>query len=103
MRVNLNNKNGISTLRIEGELDAMTVAEFRPIISGISEERPPHVLVDLSPLRLIDSTGVGAIVSLFKAVRAYGGSLDVENVHDQPLAVFRLVHLDRVLMHDAAQ
>jgi hypothetical protein len=29
--------------------------------------------------------------------------LDVEGVHDQPLAVFRLVHLDRVLMHDAAQ
>ena len=103
MRLNLNSKNGTSTLRIEGELDAMTVAEFRPIISGISEDQPANVLVDLSPLRLIDSLGVGAIVSLFKTVRAYGGNLDVAGAHDQPLAVFRLVHLDRVLMHDAVQ
>jgi len=102
MNFNLNKQNGTSVLRIEGELDALSVVELRPIISGIGEDRPPRVLVDLSPLRMIDSSGVGAVVALFKVVRAYGGELSVVGVKDQPLAILRLLHLDRVLIRDVA-
>ena len=102
MHFNLDKQNGASVLRIEGELDAISVGELRPIINGIGEERPSRVLVDLSPLRLIDSSGVGAVVSLFKLVRAYGGDLTVVGVRDQPLAILRLLHLDRVLIRDVA-
>ncbi len=102
MIFNLSIERGASTLRIEGELDANSVVELRPIIARIGEERPSQVLVDLSALRLIDSSGVGAIVALFKVVRAYGGTLDVVGVRDQPLAILRLLHLDRVLVRDVA-
>jgi anti-sigma B factor antagonist len=40
---------------------------------------------------------VGAIVGLFKRVRAYEGYMAVVGVHDQPLAILRLLRLDRVL------
>lgn len=102
MIFNLSIERGVSTLRIEGELDANSVVELRPIIGKIGEEQPSQVLVDLSALRLIDSSGVGAIVALFKVVRAYGGTLDVVGVRDQPLAILRLLHLDRVLVRDVA-
>lgn len=102
MLFNLDKQNGTSVLRIEGELDALSVVDLRPTISGIGEEQPSRVLVDLSPLRLIDSSGVGAVVALFKVVRSYGGDLSVVGVRDQPLAILRLLHLDRVLIRDAA-
>ena len=102
MLFNLNKQDGAATLRIEGELDAMSVVELRPIISGLGEERPAQVVVDLSRLRLIDSSGVGAIVAMFKLVRGYGGNLVVTGVRDQPLAILRLLHLDRVLIRDVA-
>ncbi len=102
MTFKLSTESGVSTLRIEGELDANSVVELRPIISKIGEERPSQVLVDLAALRLIDSSGVGAIVALFKVVRAYGGTLDVVGVRDQPLAILRLLHLDRVLVRKVA-
>ena len=103
MLFHLNTQNGVSVLRIEGELDALSVVELRPIISQVGEERPPQMMVDLSRLRLIDSSGVGAIVALFKVVRGYGGDLVVDGVCDQPLAILRLLHLDRVLIRDAAR
>jgi anti-sigma B factor antagonist len=90
--------NDVTVLRIEGELDAVSVTDIRASLSTIAEGKPPRVEVDLSALRLIDSSGVGAIVSLFKAVRAYGGSLTATGVHGQPLAIFRLLRLDRVLI-----
>ena len=91
-----------STLRIEGELDALSAVSLRPVIAKVSEAHPSRVLVDLSQLRLIDSSGVGAIVALFKTVRAYGGTLSLVGVRDQPLAILRLLHLDRVLIRDVA-
>jgi anti-sigma B factor antagonist len=85
-----------TTLRIEGLLDAVSTAELRPVIEQVITERRPRVVVDLSTLRLIDSSGVGAIVSLYKRVRAEGGDVSFVGVRGQPLAIFRLLKLDRV-------
>lgn len=97
MNFNLNTSEDESVLCIAGELDALSVQDLRPVMDRIADDRPSKVLVDLSKLRLIDSSGVGAIISLFKKVKAYDGSLAVVGVHDQPLAILRLLQLDRVL------
>ena len=102
MDFNLDTKKDACVLCIGGELDASSAQDLRPVIGRIGEDRPTKVLVDLSHLRLIDSSGVGAIVALFKAVRAYGGNLAVVGVRDQPLAILRLLRLDRVLVRDVA-
>jgi anti-sigma B factor antagonist len=83
-------------LRIEGELDAMTALELRPALDELSEQKPKKVKIDLSALRLIDSSGVGAIVSLFKRLRATGGEVSVEGVTGQPRAIFEVLRLDKV-------
>jgi len=62
-------ENGATVLRIAGDLDVVALSELRPAVNGIAEGQPARVVVDLSALRLIDSSGVGAIVSLYKAVR----------------------------------
>src|SRR4029078_5225997 len=53
--------------------------------------------LELTALRLIDSSGVGVIVSLFKRIRANGGQVKIVGLRDQPRAIFRLLRLDRVL------
>jgi anti-sigma B factor antagonist len=89
--------NGADTvLRIEGVLDAVTAPEIRPTIDALIAEKRQAISVDLTALRLIDSSGVGAIVSLFKRAKAYGGNVTVAGLKDQPLAIFRLLRLDRV-------
>jgi anti-sigma B factor antagonist len=89
--------NGDETvLRIEGSLDAMSTPELRPVIDALVAERRRSVTLNLSALRLIDSSGVGAIVSLYKRLRAQGGQVTVEGLKDQPLAIFHLLRLDRV-------
>ncbi|HEY2745057.1 MAG TPA: STAS domain-containing protein, partial [Polyangia bacterium] len=59
-------------------------------------EKRPAITVDLTDLRLIDSSGVGAIVSLYKRMRALGAKVEVVGLKDQPLAIFRLLRLDRI-------
>jgi anti-sigma B factor antagonist len=84
------------TLRIEGALDAVSTPELRPVIEEIVTERKKLVIVNLAGLRLIDSSGVAAIVSLYKRLRPHGGEVRVQGLRDQPLAIFKLLRLDRV-------
>ncbi|MBL9026763.1 MAG: STAS domain-containing protein [Myxococcales bacterium] len=83
-------------LKIDGTLDALTAPELRPVLDQLVTEGRKSITVDLSHLRLIDSSGVGALVSLLKRVRGYGGEVRVAGVRDQPLAIFKLLQLHRV-------
>ena len=52
--------------------------------------------VDLAPLDLIDSSGVAALVKLYKGVRSAGGRIAISGARDQPLAIFKLLRMDKV-------
>ena len=63
---------GVMRLAVEGELDAVTVPDLRKEIDKLAAAAPKRVEIDLSSLRMVDSSGVGAIVSLYKRVRGSG-------------------------------
>ena len=102
MNFSTSRHDGKITLRIEGELDAVTAPELRPTLDQLAEEAPKLVDVDLSSLRMIDSSGVGVIVSLYKRLRSVGGSVTVSGLRGQPLAIFQVLRLDRVFPSAAA-
>jgi anti-sigma B factor antagonist len=84
-------------LRIAGSFDAISTPELRAPLDMLVAAGRSKVEVDLSSLRSIDSSGVGAIVSLYKRVRAQGGSVKLQGLRGQPLAIFQLLRLDRLL------
>lgn len=85
-----------TTIYVRGELDALSATEIRPLLDRVVEDRRLDVTVDLSQLRLVDSSGVGALVSLFKRVRAAGGEVTFVGTTAQPLVIFKLLKLDVV-------
>lgn len=85
-----------TVLRIGGVLDAVTVPNIRRTLDALVAEQRRSITVDLSGLRMIDSSGVGVIVSLYKRCKAFGGVVRVTGLRDQPLAIFKLLRLDRV-------
>ena len=83
-------------LHIEGALDACTIGEISPILDAAVADHPRRVTVDLDDVTLLDSMGVGAIVSLWKRVKAQGGKVVVVHAHAQPLLVLKLLRLEGV-------
>ncbi|HLK41432.1 MAG TPA: STAS domain-containing protein [Polyangiaceae bacterium] len=83
-------------LRIDGELDALSCPELRPTLDVLARGRNHKITVDLSQLRHLDSSGVGALVSLYKSARAGGGSVRFVGVANQPLRIFKLLRLEHV-------
>ncbi len=86
----------VTMLSIAGSLDVLTAPELMPTIDKLVGERRPRITVDLSGLDIIDSSGVAALVALYKRMRAVGGQVTVVGARDQPLAIFKLLRMDKV-------
>ncbi|MCB9558636.1 MAG: STAS domain-containing protein [Deltaproteobacteria bacterium] len=88
-------EGGIIVLALSGRLDALTALELRPTIDRLVEQKKSKVVVDMANLTNIDSSGVGALVSLFKRSRMLGGDVKIANLQGKPLQIFQLLRLDR--------
>lgn len=84
------------TLRIEGGLNALSAPSIAPELDAIIGDSVPVVVVDLSELTQVDSSGIAAIISLYKRLRERGRKLHVVGVQAQPARVFELLGLHRV-------
>jgi anti-sigma B factor antagonist len=83
-------------LAVRGSLDINSAPALAEEIDKIIASHPTKVLVDLGGLDLIDSSGVAALVKLYKGIRAAGGAVTISGARDQPLAIFKLLRMDKV-------
>ena len=78
------------------ELDAGNIAEFKrriaPVLTAHSK-----VVIDLSRVRFIDSSGLGAMLSCLRQLTAKSGDLKLCGLSKQVRAAFELVRLHRIL------
>jgi len=88
--------NGETRVLVRRTLDINTAPALSEEIDKVVASRPTKVVVDLSGLDLIDSSGVAALVKLYKGVRNLGGTVTIAGARDQPLAIFKLLRMDKV-------
>ncbi|HEY3356119.1 MAG TPA: STAS domain-containing protein [Polyangia bacterium] len=88
-------RNGITVLQLKGSLNALTAPEIKGQIDTLVAEKALKVAVDLADLELVDSSGVGAIVSLFKRLRMIGGDVKIAGLRGQPKEIFRILRLEK--------
>ncbi len=67
-------RDGITLVVLSGELDIYTVSTFRTDLEAVDPATSSLVL-DLSDVTLLDSSGLGALVSLLNRARAGDGQL----------------------------
>ncbi len=88
--------NDETKLTVRRSLDINSAPALAEAIDKIVATKPARVTVDLSALDLIDSSGVAALVKLYKGVRSHSGSIAIVGARDQPLAIFKLLRMDKV-------
>ena len=63
--------------RLAGLLDAFSEPTFRKVLDKCVEEGPFNIILDLSQIDFIDSSGIGALVQIAKKIQGSGGSLQL--------------------------
>lgn len=89
-------QEGVLIFKLKGSLDIGTVSSMRSQIDSLVSTGQHKVLFDLYELEQIDSSGVGAFISIFKRIRSNKGDMKISRLVGQPKEIFSLLRLDRV-------
>jgi len=63
------------TLTVAGELDYSECSAFRMHIDRVLRSAPPALIVDMSGIEYLDSSGLGLLLSLSREYTPHGGRL----------------------------
>lgn len=77
-------------------LDSTKVAQFHQEIESCVEAGTKIFLLDLKNIKFINSSGLMALVVVFKVVRAAGGKLFVCSMSQQVRMIFEMTGVDQV-------
>jgi anti-sigma B factor antagonist len=77
---------------LDDDLDAAYVSRVRPHIDRLAQA-DEDVVLDLSKVEFVDSSGLGALVFLHKRLVSKGHKLRVVGLRGQPLQLFTNLHL----------
>lgn len=81
---------------VRGEVDLYTSPQLRSAIDRLVEDGAVRVLVDLSGVSFMDSSGLGVLVGSLKRSRERGGDLALACGEGPVLRVLTITGLDRV-------
>ncbi len=93
----VNTSNNKLLILLTGEMDALGCSEIRPDLEAISQQDKSHIVLDLSGISFIDSSGIGAIVFLFKRLKEQQRSMGIIGVQGQPHELMTLLRIDSAI------
>lgn len=88
-------KQGFSVVMLSGEVDLSKSPDARKVILDCLEQKK-HVMVDLSNVVYIDSSGVASLVEGFQYARSNNLEFGLIGVSEAAMSVLRLARLDKV-------
>ncbi|HEY9810357.1 MAG TPA: STAS domain-containing protein [Halomicronema sp.] len=89
-------RDNLQLFRLTGLLDAFSEATFRRVIGKCIEDGPKHLVLDLSQIDFVDSSGLGALVQIVKSAQTEGGSLQIVT-NARVTQTVKLVRLEKFL------
>jgi anti-sigma B factor antagonist len=82
---------------VSGDVDVATAPELDARLVELVEAKQTRLVVDLSGVGFLDSSGLGVLIKALKRTREQDGSLDLVVTNDRILKVFRITGLDTVI------
>lgn len=94
MSFSLERSDDVLIVTVDGQLVVTNRQEFKQAILDAVEQGMKLVVVDFTDSGYIDSSGLGALVSLSRRLREAGGDLRLVGLNEDLRTLFELTRLD---------
>jgi anti-anti-sigma factor len=84
----------VTVIRVDGQLTVGNRQELKATVQAGLDAGARKLLLDGSPTGYIDSSGLGALVTIAKRVREAGGQVRLCGLNDDLRSLFELTKLD---------
>lgn len=97
MEFKLEEQDGQAVLYLDGDLDVKSVRGINPRLDELVQSEFSRLVVDMKSVAFIDSSGVGALVYLYKRLLQRKKSLAIRGLSGQPADMIRFLRIDKVI------
>ena len=87
-------------LPLEGEIDLHRSPRVERSLTSMIKKKPDRIVVDLSGVTFIDSSGMAVLIRALQNMKEYGGNLSLSGLSDQVRLIFEIARLDQVFVID---
>jgi anti-sigma B factor antagonist len=85
-----------SILPLEGEIDLHVSPQIGSALSKLIAAKPAQLVVDLSGVSYIDSSGLAVLIEAMQNVGSYGGKFALCGLQESVRPIFEIARLDQV-------
>ncbi|MEH7885580.1 MAG: anti-sigma factor antagonist [Mesobacillus sp.] len=95
--IDVKDTESVLAVKVNGEIDAYTAPQLREKLFPLSEKEGVKMVVDLSEVNYMDSTGLGVFVGVFKNVRAHNGEFKIVGLSERLQRLFEITGLADII------
>jgi anti-sigma B factor antagonist len=97
-------EQGVNVVKVSGELDVFSSPRLREMLLDVIDKGPLRLVVDLSDVTFLDSTGLGVLVGIYHRLRARSGSMSFVGANERVRRVFHVTQLTKIfVLHDTLE
>ena len=82
-------------VRLSGEVDLRTSPGLRSLFLELLQEKPARIIVDLTGVNYVDSSGVGTIVELKRRALRHESKIVLVGLQSRVRSLFEITRLDK--------
>ena len=96
MNVHVEQRNGAVILQPDGDVDLASSPTLRTSLQDTQLDSGARIVIDLSNVQYMDSSGVATLVECLQRTRNAGAELHLCHLNERVLSVFQIARLDGV-------
>ena len=88
--------NPSNVLPLQGEIDLHVSPRIALSLAQMVKNKPDKLVVDLSKVTYIDSSGLAVLIEAMQSVEEYGGKFSIAGMQETVRSIFEIARLDQV-------
>ena len=97
MNVEINQSNSRIEVLVSGEIDAYTAPQLKEAVYPLANQEQVDMVINLSEVSFMDSTGLGIVVGLFKVVKSHNGKFIIIGLSNRLKRLFAITGLAEII------
>lgn len=96
LETGLRDFDGTKVLDVVGEIDVYTAPQFKEAVNGIIAGGQKHLIIDMTSVTYMDSSGFGTLLSATRRLRPQGGTINLVKCNTAIDRILKITRLNTV-------
>ena len=96
MAVRVEVKNNLTVCHVDGEININSSPDIKKAFDKLTSKKTPKIVINLSRVTYVDSSGLATLVEILKNMRVYGGRMRLTNLSSKIKSLFEITKLEKL-------